>query len=246
MKKLIISLILIFLMLPTFVFANEITTNDYVINIPDSFTQVLENSFTDENGHNINIQMNYYDSSETIEYTEEYLDSIISEVTDNLEQYKEDLKSQMSIQYGDSVSEDVIDGIVETLKFNDFPVKEITTFGADNYPCLHYISNVSMQGSNQYSEIYQTHLDGTIYTVTINTQDEDFFEQEEIKNAVKSFKINNYAQQILNEEEPTNEQYIDNQIILLTMIALAIIIIIIVIVIIIKKTSKKKSSKDDK
>ena len=71
MKKVIIYLIIVMLMLPTIAFAVEYSNDDYLIEIPNTFEQVIENSFSDQEGNNINIQINHYDSSEVIEYTEE-------------------------------------------------------------------------------------------------------------------------------------------------------------------------------
>ena len=244
MKKLIISLVIVLLIIPTFALAAQYSNDDYSIEVPDSFEQVLENSFSDEEGNNINIQINYYDSSEIVEYTEDFLNSILEEIKNNIEGYRAEIKNQMLEQYGESIPETVIDELVESLKYNDFLVKEITTFGADNYQCLHYISDVSMGDVNQYAETYQTYVDGTIYTVTISSADSTFFDREDIKSSVASFKIGNYEEFLRKQE--AEAKTVDTIATIVVIAAVAIVIaVIVVIVVAAKKASKKKSQKEN-
>lgn len=243
MKKVIIYLIIVMLMLPTIAFAVEYSNDDYLIEIPNTFEQVIENSFSDQEGNNINIQINHYDSSEVVEYTEEFLNSLLEEIKNNIGEYRAEIKAQMLEQYGDSISENIIDELVQSLKYNDFLVKEIGTFGADNYQCLHYISDVSMGDANQYAETYQTYIDGTIYTITISSDDSTFFNRDDIKSSVASFKIKNYEEFLKKQEEEAKT--IDRIAIIIVIAVVAIIFtVIIVIVISVKRAIKKKKTKE--
>ena len=51
-----------------------------------------------------------------------------------------------------------------------------------------------MGDANQYAETYQTYIDGTIYTITISSDDSTFFNRDDIKSSVASFKIKNYEE----------------------------------------------------
>ena len=178
----------------------------YEIEILDSFSSELnnyiENYWGDEEGNSINIQISEIKSANQFQYSEEFLNGLINEIKNNIDQYKTEIREKLIHQY-EGLSEldipreeieKVVNPIVENMEYKDFLVKEITTFTKNNYPCLHYISNLSLGDQNIYTETYQVVSDKTAYTLTISSNDYNFFSKQEVKDMINSFTIKDYKE----------------------------------------------------
>ena len=90
------------------------------------------------------------------------------------------------------------------MEYKDFLVKEVTKFTKNNYPCLHYISNLSIGEENAYTETYQVVSDKTAYTITVSSHDSNFFEKQEVKDMINSFTIKNYKEYAFAQKKSSN------------------------------------------
>ena len=121
----------------------------------------------------------------------------------SLDDYKIQIKEKLIKQYEDGLAgqnitraeiEEIVNPIVESMKYEDCLVKELSTFTKNSYPCFHYISIFSSNGENAYTEQFQFVSGKTLYTISISSKDKEFFNKEEIKNAINSFTLNNYEE----------------------------------------------------
>lgn len=171
------------------------STNQFSIDIPDNYIKVTTNSFTNENGNNINIQIGSFSNTGKGElYTEENLNELVDEIYKNLEDQKENLKIEMKNQYGAYYTDEQISEYVNSFKCNYIDTKEITTFGKENYKCFHIVGNFTMSDLTYFSSQYTVASGNNIYTLTISGDNKEFFETDEVKNIVSSFSINNFKE----------------------------------------------------
>ena len=179
----------------------------YEIQVPESFSSelnnYLENFWGDKDGNSINIQISELKNANEFQYSEDFLKALTDEVTNNIDKYRAEVKEQMIAEYEKSFSElnipreeieKMVNPIVEKMEYKDFLVKEVSTFTKNNYPCLHYISNLSIGDESLYTETYQVVSDKTAYTLTITSHDSNFFEKQEVKDMINSFTIKDYKE----------------------------------------------------
>ena len=238
MKK-IVSTMIIFAIILLQTISLAYNTEEYQIEVPENFQEVVENVFSDELGNSVNVQIISLAEGEQFEYSEAYLEMVVNSVLGNIDQYKAEAKEQLKVQYDGVLTEEQIDEYLSTFKYNEFELKEVTTFTKNNYPCLHYISNLTMGDANTYSETYQVVSDSKIYTVTISSTDKAFFEDESVKGMINSFTINNYVE-LQNEEvmESVEKQANIGNIIMYVGLVLIAVGIVIIISVVIKKKNK--------
>ena len=188
-KKSAFILLIFMITISTMVLGYEI--NDIKIDIPQNFqASNVENFFADEEGNSIGISISEIGS---LQYTEENLDKIVNTLTNDLDSRREEIKNKMNNQYGNVLSKEYIENYANNVKI-DVLKKEITTFGVDSYKCFHYIASIDMIESKYFAEFYQTQSNGKVYTITISSNNSDFFENDDIKNAINSCKIENYQE----------------------------------------------------
>ena len=191
MKKLFVYVLVVLFIIPSVVLGYE--AEKYSIDIPEGYEATLiPNSFTDENGNNINVQLTE-ETSGTVEFTEAYLDALTKELTDNIDEYREEVKNQLVEQYNGQVEESVIEGVVQSIQYKEFIKKEIITFGQDDYLGFHYISDISILDGDSYTDTYQTVYNDYVYTITVTSTDLETFNSDAVKKAIESFKINGYV-----------------------------------------------------
>ena len=203
MKKNISFIITILIIFLFPIISLAYSNNNYSIEIPIDFHQFIENQFYDDEGNCITIQTTELKSANEFQYTEKFLNTLIDSMFNSLDDYKIQIKEKLIKQYEDGLAgqnitraeiEEIVNPIVESMKYEDCLVKELSTFTKNSYPCFHYISNISSNGENAYTELFQFVSGKTLYTISISSKDKEFFNKEEIKNAINSFTLNNYEE----------------------------------------------------
>ena len=208
--------VLIFSILFLFIFSNFVfsfSSDKYSIDIPDGYQENKENSFTNEEGKNINVGITK--SNQTVYdadiYTEENLEEIFNKIEDQLEYAKKELKKQLNQQNkseGLNLTEKQIDDYVETFKIEKVVKKEVTTFSKNNYKCFHIIIKYSMGESSYYTDTYQVQSGNEIYTLAINEPNLEDINTDTHKKVVNSFTIKNFKP-IKIEEKSLTERAMD-------------------------------------
>lgn len=207
MIKRTITLVLLMIIIFSTTISLAYSGDKYEIEIPETFSSelnsYLENYWGDDEGNSINIQISEIKKANEFQYSEEFLNALVDQIKNNIDQYREEIKKQLIEQYeagfaGLNVSkeeiEEIVNPLVEQMEYKDFLVKEVTTFTKNNYPCLHYISNLSIGDENIYTETYQLVSDKTAYTITIASNDVTFFGKQEVKDMINSFTIKDYKE----------------------------------------------------
>ena len=251
MKKIICLIMTIVLLIPTVALGYD--TDKFSIEIPEKYTASAGlNSFTDDSGHNINVQVTE-SKNEKVVFNDEYLDVLTKELTDNIDEYRQEVKQQLIAQYDGQVEESAIENIVNSIQYKDFVKKEIVNFGADDYKGFHYISDISVLDSESYTETYQTYYNDTIYTITISSDDLTMFDSEEIINTVKSFKIKGFVEDTVRDisevtttdvtSAPVNNKLTSTEIVI---VACGVLIIIFALIGISSKTKAEKRLDEEK
>lgn len=210
MKKIkIVSIILMVFVL----FAHSVSafSNDYYsIDIPTSYAQESENSFTDEYGRNINVQIvSFSGRGKGSPYTEEGLNKLADNYANEIESLKDEAKKMLiekNTKYGANLSEEEINEYVDSIEFLGVEKKEITTFSRNNYECFHLIVKVSMGGIITYSNQYSVASGNNIYTLTFSSDNLSDFNTYEITKAIDSFTIKNFQQPYTDGEESLGEK----------------------------------------
>ena len=193
-KILLVFYTILFLFLQYNIYAYS--TDYYSIDIPTSYTKVSENSFTDKNGYNINIQIvPFNDSVDQSSYTEERLNSLVNGLKNEIDNYREEFKlalQEKNQQYNSGLTETQINEYAKSVKVNFIDKKEIINFTKNNYKCFHIIANYSISDYNYYVEQYTLFSGNNVFTLSISSEDLDYFNRQDIKNIVNSFTIKNF------------------------------------------------------
>lgn len=166
--------------------------SDYEVAFPDSYTEVVNNSFARKDGNNFNIQISS-NESEKFYYTENNLNEVVDSVLNDMDTYLDDIKEQFVDKYKGKLTEDQIDAYLDSIKVNDVTSKEVTTFTKNKYPCFHYEFTYSANSKNYIAEIYQTASANKLYTITFTQTSDGYLDSEEVENIVDSFTIPNYV-----------------------------------------------------
>lgn len=176
-KKIISTTFLLAIIASVNLTALAYSTDQYDIEIPDSFIQQSEPDIQDDTVTFV--------SSENencviyIRYQKNTLDFEFSET--NLNFFKE------AFAYG-------LDAQDESQYGNNNITGEITTFTKNNYKCFHYNTEYLINDdATDYSEMYITKSDNVCYIIGIVSDNKEFFELESTKNIINSFTIKNYT-----------------------------------------------------
>lgn len=238
----ILTLLIVVLMMPLSIFAYS--NDNYEIELPSTFSEIaVPNQFTDAAGNNINVQISTVDDASDFQYSNEFLNTLTDNLKNSIDSYKSDVKETLLTQYKNAYEgilsveaiEDIINPLVDAIKYEDFLISEVSTFTKNNYPCLHYRSNLSFGDYNSYTDTYQLVSGTTLYTLTISSKDLSFLDSQEIKDSVNSFTIKNYEEYAFAPKT--------NNTLIFIVLAVAIIVVILVVIFLVKskKTSIKKS-----
>ncbi len=175
-------------------YSSTYTDDEFTLEIPDTWHQVVEMTWSDPNGTGVNITINPY--TENLSYDDIYSQDMLDEIEDmminDFDSGKEDIKEQMISQYGDLLSEEEISNYVDSLHVEGFLDKDITTFTKNSYPCLH--ARMIMKGTFKGEEItmveeqYETVSNHKAYIVTSNGDLSD----QNLQDTIDSFTINDY------------------------------------------------------
>ena len=224
MVKKVVTFIILMIILFSTTISLAYSGDKYEMEIPDMFSselnQYMANYWGDDEGNSVNIQFTEVKNANEFQYSEEFLNALTDEIKNNIGQYKAQIKEELINQYESGLSgldisrediEKIVDPLVESMEYKDFLVKEVTTFTKNNYPCLHYISNLSLGNENMYNETYQFVSDKTGYTITIASNDPKFFEKQEIKDMINSFTVKDYKEYAFNENKDTKSKDTDNK-----------------------------------
>lgn len=247
MKKKISILIILFIVLAmplsTLAYSNDL----YEIELPSTFIEnAVSNQFNDTTGNNINFQISTINNASEFQYSDEFLTILTNQLKDSIDSYKAEVRETLIEQYQNAYPgilssedmENIINPLLDSMKYEDFLISEVSTFTKNNYPCLHYRSNLSFGDFSTYADTYQLVSGTTMYTLTISSKDLAFLDSQEIKDTVNSFTIKNYEEYAF---APQTTNYI-----IFIILAVFIIIAFIVIFIVKSKKSVKQSSEDSK
>ena len=241
----ILTILFIILAMPLSILAYS---NDlYEIELPSTFTEnAVQHQFNDANGNNINLQISTINDASEFQYSNEFLSALTNQLKDRIDSYKAEVKGTLLEQYQNAYQgilsneaiEDIINPLVDAMKYEDFLISEVSTFTKNNYPCLHYRSNLSFGDFNTYTDTYQLVSGTTAYTLTVSSKDLAFLDSQEIKDTVNSFTIKNYEEYAF---APKTTNYL-----IFIVLAVCIIIVFIVIFFVKSKKTVKQSSEDSK
>lgn len=168
MKKIISVLIVFILILSVCNFVNAYSTSKYSVDVPSTFTEVMEGSFTSNDGANFNVQITSYAGSETDPFTISNLNDLVN-----------GLKNQ-------------IGKLNSTIKFKNLEIKEITTVTKNNYKCFHIQYTYELAGSEYWCEQYSLLSGKDIFTLTSTASTTIKLHSSEMKGIVDSFTVTNY------------------------------------------------------
>lgn len=194
MKKSIFISIVVLLILSIATSVSAYSTSDYTVDLPDNFEEVSTAVFTAENGNGFNVQTTPYDEKAGDPYTEKMLNDLEKEIYSGIEKQKSEIKKQMKLTYGSSVTDAEIEEYISSFKCNSIDVKEITKCTKNNYKCFHLVSNYTMGDYDYYCDQYSIVSGNKIYTLTLSAQDKKDFENEDMKGIINSFTIKNYKE----------------------------------------------------
>lgn len=238
-KKLFIFLIFI-IILSFYNTVNAYSTNEFSIDIANTYSEISEGVFLKENGDNINIVTSTFSGKSDNPYTEENLNDLVNELkkqinSNNENLIREEVKKQNS-EYGLGIAEDDIDNYAKSIKIDSINTKEITTVTPNNYKCFHIIANFSVANTSRYIEQYYIISGNNIFTISIATNDKNNLESNETKTMIDSFKIYNY-------KEPSKKGSFFSDELLTKMIASAILVVISSLIGVKKQKDKKSDIK---
>lgn len=192
MKKVISAIIVFVLSFSMFNNVDAYSTSQFSIDIPENYKKVGLNSFTNENGNNVNIQITTTSYKGKDPYTEKNLNDLVEEIYKQIEDSKEQLVIEAKKQYGNQISDEELAEYVGSFKCNYIDTKEITKFSKNNYKCFHLIGNFTMGELTYFANQYSVISGNYVYTVTISGNEKEFFDTEEAKNIIDSFTITNF------------------------------------------------------
>ena len=162
---------------------------------------------------NINIVITPYYGEKKIEFTNEYLDKYYEEIKTNLESY--------------------LNTSVALIK------KDITTVGKEFYKCV--MIQYKIEQHNLYQKQYAIISDNYIYTITLSSNDSNYFMNNEILNFLNSIRIKDDITEISTNTLENKNKYVDK-----LGASTLIIISICIMSIITNKLKKNKQEKKDK
>ena len=192
MKKIVLSLLLFVFILSIFTRIYAYNTSEFSITVPGTYKEETENSFSKEDGTNVNVQITPSKGVDAINYTEKELNYLVNQIETKFDSYKDELKVELKKQYGNSVSEERINEVVQNFKCNSIDKKEITTATKNKYKCYHIIANISAGTYSYYIDQYSFASNNKFYTLTASAQELSTLETDEIKGIIDSFTIVNY------------------------------------------------------
>ena len=162
MKK-IISCILIFMVLFFSLILQNYAKTDYDIDMPASFEEVYEDTYTDNDNHTIAIATkdgNYKDEDKI--YTKSTLDEIIT------------LMYQHTTSYGHVA-------VIE---------KNITVFTENEYECFEFVFEIDSEYFGLfYQKYYIAVNDDDLFVICIQTGEYEYFESEELEDIINSLTV---------------------------------------------------------
>jgi len=208
-KIFIVFIILIFGFIP---YTYGYSTEKYEIDIPSNYTQTSENSFSRDDGCNINIVIVPFDinSDFSYAYSETNLNELVNSI--NEDYLKKILKDNLKTKYGNTLKESEIDYILTTFKFYGVIKKEVTTFSMNNYDCFHIIYSISILDKTTYTDQYVTISSKETYTVTLTGTNENYCNSDEVKSLLDSFTIRNFKEITSNNISAKDNDYYDGAI----------------------------------
>lgn len=192
MKKIIYSFLIFIFIFSLVGNINAYSTSKYSIDIPYTYRKATEGSYTKENGNNVNVQVVPFSGSSSNAFTEEKLNSLVKNMTSQVDNIKDEMKKTIKERYGEYLSDSEIDQYVKSVKFNGIDKKEITTATKNNYKCYHIIVSYSVGDSNIYAEQYTFMSNNNVYTLTASVGEKSDLQSSEIRNIINSFTIVNY------------------------------------------------------
>lgn len=205
MKKISIAIMLFIVIIISCGYnALAYSTIEYSIDIPSNYNKVSENSFTDESGKNINIQIVPFEGSGWDNpYSEKHLDEVINGLYSEIDKYREEFKNTLiekNKKYGAGLTEEEIDNYAKSFKVDTIEKKEVTTFSKNNYKGFHVVAKIIMGEITMYMDQYMVASGKKTYTLGISCSSLDEINSTKNKNIVDSFTINNF-QEIKGEGE---------------------------------------------
>lgn len=208
MKKISISIILFMVIIINCGYnILAYSTSEYSIDIPTNYKQVSENSFTDENGKNINIQIvPFGNSSWDDPYSEKHLDELVNGFYTEIDNYREEFKNTLrekNKKYNARLTEEEIEEYAKSFKVDSIEKKEVITFSKNNYKGFHIVAKCVMGELSTYADQYTVGSGKKIYTLTISCSSLD--EINSNKKIVDSFTINSFQRVEGKEEKITDK-----------------------------------------
>jgi len=188
-----------FIIIVSILFTNNALaySNDkYSIDIPNGYSQVSENSFTNEDGYNINVQISPFSDDITGDlYTESNLEEIVDSFEEEAGNYKDKMKNvlnESNKKNGNVLTQNDINEYVKSFKIEVIK-KEITTFTKNEYKCFHIVSKCSMSDTSFYISQYGVVSGKDLYILTITSKFvTDFDYSSKITNTIDSFTIKDF------------------------------------------------------
>ena len=172
------------------------STSEYSIDIPSNYSKISENSFTDETGKNINIQITQFTGSGWDDpYSEKYLNEIINALYAEIDNYREEIKNTLrenNKNYDAGLTEKEIDDYAKSFKVESIVKKEVTTFSKNNYKGFHVVAKYKMGEISTYTDQYMVGSGKKIYTLTIGCSSIEEVNSKNNKKIVDSFTIYNF------------------------------------------------------
>ncbi len=196
MLKKVISLFVLFtgiILISNTAVSYAYSTDKYSIEVPDSYKETSEGSFSNENGNSINIIINRYTYNSADPYTEKNLNEIVNEFEESskdefINAIKQELKKY-------DISEEDIEEYVNNIKIDiNIKTKEISTITSDKYKCFHILTQFTIDGTPCYTDQYCTISNKDMFIITVTADDMKYFNTSEALNMVNSLKINNYKE----------------------------------------------------
>lgn len=193
MKKSILITIVFMLILSICSMVNAYSTSKYSIDMPSTYYQVTEGTFSNINGNSINVQIREGDFSGD-PYTQENLDRLADEMSNNLDAYKEQMAASLKESYSSYYTDEEIREYVDSFRCRSIDTKEISTITKNNYKCFHLVANYELGDYSYYCKQYLIMSGNEIYAITISAQNKLDLDNSDVREAVDSFTITNYKE----------------------------------------------------
>lgn len=162
---------------------------NYTIEVPDSYEENTEGSFSDEQGNGIDIQVNSF-SGDAL-YTQEELDMLVESLEESLSYNSEEglqalresneeagnpLTEEELLEYADAMSYKVIE-------------KEITKISDNEYIAFHLRLEPYSKENGVYMDQYMTSTDEAVITITYSSRTLEGLESQDVVNSLKSLTL---------------------------------------------------------